>query len=146
MLKPLVVSAAALLAAVSAHALERPNANWSCANPSFASGGKFVYCTFSSYTSGTTATQLGTINVDPGRQVSVVATGTSALANVVTPTITFYNGSVAVGSLSISNSTAVNAVTFAKPHFTSMVISTSNPALISATNALTIGVIENGAR
>lgn len=131
----------------SALALGTGATAWAC-NPLANSNqtGGLQYCT-ATISSATTSTQLGRFSIYPSKQVTVIGgVSGSAVAGVVTPTINLFLGSKLVASQSISVSTAGNVVTLGVngvPFFDGLSVSQSTPSLISATNGLTIGVVEN---
>lgn len=104
----------------------------------------FKFC-IASITSGTTVAQLGKQTIYPNKQVYLVGgvSGT-AIAGLVTPTISLYLGNRIIATENISVTTAGNVVNLGSvPYFNALSISTSTPSTISSTNALIFSVIEN---
>lgn len=142
----LALTAGLSVAAGSAMALGNTGAAWS----GLACGGDqsqvtgFRYC-MANITSGTTATQLGKQTIFPNKDVYVVGgVNGSALAGLVTPTISLYLGNKIVATQSISVTTVGNVVNLgAVPYFNGLSVSVSTPGIISATNAAVISIIEN---
>lgn len=140
-----LVSALALTAGL-ANAIEVSGTTaWTCVEPSVFGSTTSVqaYCG-TTITSGTTTTQLGSINIDPRRQVYVAATASAAaVSGLVTPTLIFNLGGVTVSTQTISATTTGNLLTLpAIPFFDNVVVSFTNPATISATNSVRMTVIE----
>lgn len=104
----------------------------------------FRYCMVN-MSSATTVAQLGKQTVYPNKQIFVVGgISGSAVANVVTPTITLYLGNRVVATQNISVSTVGNVVNLGSvPYFNAISVSQSQPGLISQTNGLVISIIEN---
>lgn len=134
----------------SASAMNVTGTVWGCssnANTNTPSG--YQWCK-TTVTSATTATQLGRIAVSP-KQLTLLTFGVSgsAVANVVTPTISYYVGSQVVATQNVSVSTVGNVVVpamasqYGVPFFTALSVSQSTPSLISATNGLVITVQQN---
>lgn len=117
---------------------------WQCnPNPNGAQTG-LQWCR-TNITSGTTATQLSSVNINPAQHVYVSAgVSGSGVANVVTPTLSFSLGGKVVGTQNISVSTAPNVVDLGNvPYFDAISVSETQPTLISASNGLFITIIGN---
>lgn len=147
MKKILTLAAIGAAFAAPAMALDATGAAWYCSQPG-GNNSQLQYCR-AIVTSATTATQLGRVNVDANRSVAVtIGVSGSALSGVVTPSVVYYVGNQATATQSVSATSTGNVVmpTLAansRPLFTQMTISQSNPALISATNALIVTVTAN---
>lgn len=103
----------------------------------------FRFCT-TTINSGTTAAQLGKQTIYPSKAVSiVVGVSGSAVANVVSPTISYYLGNKVIATQTVSASTAGNVVATSVPYFNAVSISMTQPTLISATNGIVLSIIEN---
>lgn len=92
-------------------------------------------------TSGTTATQLGVVTVDPNKRVYTFATGASAVNGVSTTYNLKMNGN-ATGTVNVSNTAAGNPAEFVVPYFNTITVSVSTPSNISSTNSLIYTIIE----
>ena len=145
-MKTMIISALALGLAVTANAQQGtfPNAGsstlWACGSTT----GNMNYCT-AKVTSGTTAAQLGTLNVDPTKQARVVFTANdAAVSSLVTSTISLKLKGKAVGSVSsVSATSAGNVITLGFPGwYDGASVSVTAPAAISATNSLQVTVTQ----
>lgn len=139
-----IISAVALLSAVAGSALaidQNSSTSWACSsNSRFASGLRYCGLTI---TSGTTSAQIGSLDVDPTKQVFVAATASAAaVSGLVTPTLNFSVGGQQVASQSISATTGGNVAAFTVPYFDNVTVSFSAPSTISATNSVRVTVYE----
>jgi len=136
-----IFATAALLMGVvaSANAIEPSGTTiWGCAKPGAVSS-KFGYCAVN-ITSATTSAQLGQIQIDPRKVVYTAIRSSVALS----PTINYSLNNVTVYSLTVSASTTPQIVNPAPvPFYDAITISMSTPSSISATNAISMTVIEN---
>jgi hypothetical protein len=145
-MKKLLTAALVLMSPV-AFAIEPSGTTaWGCAAPAFfdRSGNNLAYCGVS-ITSGTTTAQLGSISVNPQKQVFVSARAEqAALSGLVTPTLTLSLGGNVVATQTISATSAGNLVGLGTvPYFDTVTVSFTNPQTISATNTVRLTVIEN---
>jgi hypothetical protein len=88
--------------------------------------------------------------VAPNKTVNIVlGVSGSAVANVVTPTLSYYLGNRVVSTQDVSVSSAGNVVVprqgngLGVPLYTAIGISVSTPSTISQTNGITVGITEN---
>ncbi len=145
-MKKTLFTVLALGLAVTANAQQGvfPNAGistlWACNTTT----GGMNFCT-AKVTSGTTATQLGTLNVDPTKQARVVFTANdSAVSSLVTSTITLKLKGKSVGAVSsVSATSAGNVITLGFPGwYDGASVSVTVPSAISATNSLQVTVTQ----
>jgi len=150
MKKLLALSLLGLFIAGQASALNTTGSVWSCPPPANqANQPGYQWCR-TTITSGTTATQLGTLNVNP-KQLTMFTFGVSgsAVSGLVTPTINYYVGNRVVATQNVSATSAGNVVVplmnlnSGTPLFTAISISQSTPSLISSTNGLVVTVQQN---
>lgn len=112
---------------------------WSCGKT-----GSMGYCT-AKVTSGTTAAQFGTVQLNPTKQARVILTANnSAVSSLVTSTISLTLKGRAVGSIaSVSATSAGNVITPGFPGwYDGAIVSVTVPSAISATNSLQVTVTQ----
>lgn len=149
MKKFIALSLLGLTVVGSASAMQATGTVWRC-NPAANNGNKsgFQWCQ-TTVTSGTTATGLGTINVLPNQSIIMTfGVSGSAVANLVTPTVSYYVGNKVVATQNVSVSTAGNVVIPSMaisgiPAFTAMSVSTAVPSTISSTNGIPVSIQQN---
>lgn len=137
-MKRLVLAATIAVAAASTVSAIEPTTTgtWNCAKPGFS--GKYAYCG-ANITSGTTSTQLGSVNIDPSKQIFLAHRATTPIS----PTFNFVSGGATVYSLTVSASSTPQVISIPVPYFQSINVSLSVPSTLSATNALSATIIEN---
>lgn len=143
-MKKILVAALAVLAP-AAFAIQPSNTTvWTCGAPAggFLTNPAMAYCVSPAITSATTPATLGSINVDPAKNVWVVLRGDSGLNNLVSATLTLGLGGQQVGVQTVSVTTNGNVVSLGTvPYFDNVTVSFTTP--ISATNSVRATVIEN---
>lgn len=107
------------------------------------------YCT-TTLTSGTTSAGIGRVMVASNKVVNITfGVSGSAVANLVTPTISYYLGNKVISTQDVSVSTAGNVVVpkqgnnLGQPLYTAIAVSVSVPSTISSTNGVVVGITEN---
>lgn len=125
---------------------------WQCNPPNYVTnsqggtvtGGGLNWCRLN-LTSGTTTTQIGSVNVNPAQHIYVLGgVSGSAVSGLVTPTISLSLGGKVVATQNISVTTAGNVVDLGLvPYFDNVTVSESLPGNISSTNSLVITIIGN---
>ena len=143
MKKMIALSLLSLGLVAGANAQQVPNSGsslWACNTTT----GNMAFCS-ARVTSGTTAAQFGTVNVDPTKQARVILTANnSAVSSLVTSTISLTLKGKAVGSVSsVSATSAGNVVTLGYPGwYDGVIVSVTVPSAISATNSLQVTVTQ----
>lgn len=148
------IIALTLLAAgltAQSHALTNTGTVWAGAGCQSAESNQpgLRYCT-TTLSSATTTTQIGRVMVSNNKVVAItLGVSGSAVANVVTPTISYYLGNKVIATQDVSVSTAGNVVlarqgnSLGQPLFTAIAVSVSVPSTISQTNGVVVGITEN---
>lgn len=151
MKKYLALSLLSLGVIAQSHALSNTGSVWAgtgCQSQESNLAG-FRYCT-TTLNSATTVAQIGRVMVSPNKVIGITfGISGSAVANVVTPTISYYLGNKVIATQDVSISTAGNVVlarqgnSLGQPLFTAIAVSVSVPSTISQTNGVVVGITEN---